>query len=741
MHIAKRGGISWCARGVSILALLACGTVAWAQEASPAPAGEPEAQSDAASQAQSDPDSSDIIVTAQRRSERLQEVPIAITALSGEGMAERGLTDLSTLRGVVPGLTISTFAGYNASNLVSLRGVSGQPLPIGGSQATALYVDGVFLSRPDAAFFSLDDVERIEVLRGPQGTLYGRNATAGAINIITRTPDDTFTGGLQGSYGNYDTVMFRGSLAGPLGAGLSASISGAYDAHDGYFINTVTGNRVGEQFSATGRLKLRYASDGGFEAVLSADYTKAHSHDQAKRLYDGSVFVGFGDPRFLATDIENRIFNHRSSYGFGLVMNAELPNDFVLTSISSYRKINAASAYDSGGSALADFVSTSRNRSESISQELRGVYSGDGLRLTFGGNYFREKALFILQVNPPPPPAVGETPRDTSTLDALAAFGQVEVDLLDKLTLVGGLRFNHENRDFLVDYTQAFPTRALAQGGKVKDTALLPSGGINYKPAGDILLYGKISKGYQAPGFNFAPGIVAPPSTYAFGPETLLAYELGAKTQFWDRRITLNAALFWYDSKDVQIRSASLPVGATVVSNAASATTKGFEVDFSVRPVDGLMLTAQTTYSKAVFGNFCERFSGATPLGSDPQCSPGIAQRRGNTLVQAPRWSGGTSVNYELPIGEAGKINANLTYSFQSKVFYSTANLATASNNGWHRLDAKLGYAFDNGLEIYAYGRNLTDDRYLGFFYFLGSFQSGVLNDPRTYGVGARFRF
>ncbi|MCC7122400.1 MAG: TonB-dependent receptor plug domain-containing protein, partial [Gammaproteobacteria bacterium] len=182
----------------------------------------------------------EVVVTAQRRKERLQDVPIAISALGADTLAERGVDDVSALRGSVPGLSISNFGGVNVSNLVAIRGVSGQPLPIGAGQATAMYIDGVYLSRPDAGFFALDDVERLEVLRGPQGTLYGRNATAGAINIITREPGQQRRGGFDLSYGNFASVRAKGSLNGGLTDRLSAGISASYDRRDGYFVNTVT---------------------------------------------------------------------------------------------------------------------------------------------------------------------------------------------------------------------------------------------------------------------------------------------------------------------------------------------------------------------------------------------------------------------------------------------------------------------------------------------------------------------
>ena len=279
----------------------------------------------------------EIIVTAQRRSESLQKVPIAISAFSAEDIASRNITDLSQLRGAVPGLAISDFAGLNATNLIAIRGVAGQPLPIGAGQATAVYLDGVYLARPDAAFFALDDLERIEVLRGPQGTLYGRNATAGAINIITRNPGSDVEGGGSISYGNFDTLVLKGSLSGPLGGGLSAGISGSYDSRSGYFTNVVTGNSIDDREAFTVRGKLRYASpDSDFSATLAADLSNVDGHEVFRNQYSSFVngtFVGVGDPDIVSIDAasEARTASKTRSYGTSLTMDYEVSQALQLT--------------------------------------------------------------------------------------------------------------------------------------------------------------------------------------------------------------------------------------------------------------------------------------------------------------------------------------------------------------------------------------------------------------------------
>jgi iron complex outermembrane receptor protein len=282
-----------------------------------------------------------VIVTAQRREEKLQDVPIAVTAVSHDMLARRNAVDLSDLPGAVPGLSIAGFTGGNASNLVSIRGVAGQVLPIGAGQPVAIYLDDVYLSRPDAAFFGLDDVERIEVLRGPQGSLYGRNATAGAINIITRMPASSREGSAELSVGNFDAVSARGSFRSPVGMGFSAGVSGSHDRHGGYIRNTVTGNRLNSRDAHTLRGQLRYqSSNGKFEAVLAGDYTDDESTPIFKNAYlPSGAFAGVGDPEEFASHAasEGQTIRQTVNKGVSLRLQRQALGTLDLVSITSWR--------------------------------------------------------------------------------------------------------------------------------------------------------------------------------------------------------------------------------------------------------------------------------------------------------------------------------------------------------------------------------------------------------------------
>ncbi|WP_084250456.1 TonB-dependent receptor [Sphingomonas mali] len=682
----------------------------------------------------------DIIVTAQRRAERIQDVPIAITAVSSDQIAARNVVTINDLQGSVPGLSIAGFAGVNGTNLISLRGVAGQPVPIGASQATAVYLDGVYLSRPDAAFFGLQDVQRVEVLRGPQGTLYGRNATAGAINIVTEAPGDQFHGKFDVNYGNYNTYSAGAYLSGPLGGGFAASASFSANGHDGYFINTVNNRRIGDANSYTGRLKLAYRN-GGFDATLSADYTQKYSQDifTPIRLVNGQITYA---TRYIATDIGNQIGTHVKTQGLALTLNMDVADNVKLTSISSYRKFNFFVIYDIDGTALNVAHVIDTNDNSTFNQEVRAVYDHGGLKVTLGANYFNEKAEVRIRLNPTQLTKTqliaDPRPRAKSDLNTLAAFLQTEYDITHNLTASAGVRLNYEKRDFVVDYSTAGFSPTI---GQLSDTAVLPAFGLNYKPDRNVLLYAKVSEGYQAPGFAYQPGAGNVANT--FKAEKLWAYELGAKTQLLDRLLTFNVAAFYYDYKDIQLRRLISP-SISVIDNVGAARVKGAEAEVILTPLRGLTLNAQATYSDATYTRFCEGITSGTPLGDDQPCTGTpvpTANRAGNALNLAPRWSGGVGFSFERGLGASSTLKLSGNYSFETKSYFTADNSPLLNTQGWHRLDARAGLAFKNGLELYVFGRNITGDRHIVDGFRGSRDLIGVVNDPATYGGGVKFRF
>ncbi|PVM82150.1 TonB-dependent receptor [Caulobacter endophyticus] len=688
-------------------------------------------------------EASEVIVTAQRRRERHQDVPITLSVVGQDDLARRGARDLSDLVGAMPALSITGFTGGNASNLVSIRGVAGQVLPIGSGQPVAIYLDGVYLSRPDAAFFGLDDVERIEVLRGPQGALYGRNATAGAINIITRMPGSVVQGGGEVRVGNLEAISARGSVSTPLSETLSGGLSGSYLRHDGAISNSVTGDRLDGRDARTVRGQLRYRSaDRRFDAVFSGDLTRDRATPVFKNGYAPSgAFVGIGDPDVFSSDVASQARTVRltKNNGVTLTLTHQLLETFELVSITSWRDLDSTVVYDADASAASALLTGATNHSATFSQEVRGVFTGRRIRATVGASLFNERARYGLSTGTPATPPCFNHLVDRSELAAWAGFGQVEVDLTDRLTLVTGLRHDRESRDFTIDYRGA-PVPGQLLSGKVRDSVLIPSLGLSYRASVDLLLYAKAGRGYQPPGFNFAPG-AATTVANTFRPETLWAYEAGGKAQLMDRRVAIDAAAFFYEYSDIQIRS-TIGLGLTRVDNAASARLAGMEASIAARLPRGFSIRAHGAYLYARYRTFCQAISAGDPQGADPFCAPGRADRSGNRLNLAPRWSAGLGLEYVRQLS-AGQLSASLAFEASSSVFYvGAANEPQLRARAWGMLGGEAAFQVNGGPEVFVYGRNLTDERFLSFAARVAPASAFlVLNDPRTCGAGIRYRF
>ncbi|MFT3755715.1 MAG: TonB-dependent receptor [Pseudoxanthomonas sp.] len=687
-----------------------------------------------------------VMVTAQRRSERLQDVPISITAIGSEELALRNVNDLKSLTATVPGLLIPSPGGPTGTSQIALRGVSGLLPTAGTSQGVPIYLDGIFLSRPESGLFALDDVERIEVLRGPQGTLYGRNSTGGAINIITREPGEEVHGGFDLSLGNYAAKNFKGSLSGPLGGGFSAGISTAISNHDGYFTNEATGHDLEGRDTYTIRGKLRYASsEDAFTALLSADQSRSNSSTVYQNLYRTTGYVGLGDPYVVQIDpaTESRLHMDSRSKGVGLTMTYTPSEHVSFTSVTGWREFNSRSLFDldstngNVGGPLG-LVSKGKNDVETFNTELRSTLTYDRFRATIGATYYSEDQTIALGSENSVLVLPYNFPLSTSELKAMAVFAQAEYDLAEQFTLVGGLRWNREDRNYVVDYTGRGAPAPL--DGNVKDTALIPSAGINYKLSPDVLFYLKYSNGYLAPGYNVSAGPGNPVGT--FGAENLDTYELGVKSQFLDRRLTFNAAAFHTRYEDVQVR-VTVAAGIGQVLNAAQATINGVETSLSYATGTGLTLSGHLTWMDATYDEFCEAAVGNTYYqANDPLCSPGVIDRSGNRLNQSPEWQGGVSLGYYRAVGDRNSLQFNLSYNTTSNVYFAPANVDAFSSGRMERLDARVGLQLGDGPEVYVYANNLTDA--WNTDYMIGSSAPLILHhvsDPRTYGLGVRYRF
>ena len=671
-----------------------------------------------------------VVVTAEHRSANLQSTAISITAMSAENLQRLNVSDISDLTGVVPGLIVGGSAGNGGNNSIALRGVSGLGQPVGTEQQVAVYLDGVYLARPEPALFSLADVQRLEVLRGPQGTLYGRNATGGAINIITQRPSRTFRASIGGRYGNFNDHEVQAFISGGPSDQLSGSLSLTASGRDGYFINTFTGNRVGKKDSFTGRGKLRYQSAGGkLDAVLSVDNTHQWFQDYFINAAnpDTRTIVGIKDPNSLQSKYpEKDVHTKRDLGGVSLSADYTISDSLKLTSLASYRTYDVDVNYDLAGGIFTTFLAPthSQTSSNTVNFEERLSYTTDRIKAVFGVDYFTLDEWFEARPGTaatPTVPAKLPAPRYADTLTSYGVYGQLNYNVTPALELVLGGRYTREERDFLVHYTTFAPLT-----GSQEESAFLPKFGVNYQVTPDLFLYASASKGFGGPGFT-GRGAGKPINT--FNAEYLWAYEVGVKSQLFDRRLRLNLSAFQSDFSDLQVRRI-IGVGLVETNNAAAATIKGVELEASAVLGGGFSLGAQASYLDARYDQY-DDFNGAVPV-----------SRAGNRLNRSPKWSGGARLSYDRDLANDVRLSGNLGVTSQSESFYNAENIAVFSTSGWTVWDSRLGLKLKNGLEVYAYGKNLTDKRYITHVIAaLPTLALSAFNDPRSYGLGFKVNF
>lgn len=724
----------------SLGAAMFAGTSAYAQSA-PSAATPPPPQDRTTSTPTDQLD--DIVVVAKKRETNLQDTSGAITAFSGDAVTKLGIADVSGLKGLVPNVSIGE-PRLTANSIISIRGIAGQDGGIGQDEPVAVYLDGVYLGRPQGQFFSLVDIERIEVLKGPQGTLYGRNSTAGAISIITRKPSSQFGGTLEAGTGNFGYYHARGAVEGGIAPRLSARLSFNYSNFGGDLTNTLTGKRERASEEGLVRLVTRYdaSATGGPTIDLSADYGRTTADTVLKNL---TVNGGsYGDPDTVSLDLPGRKL-HRDVGGVGLTIGQKLSDAVSLTSVTGYRHLDFNVRYDADATDAATFLSAvalgripaplailrdsasfQAVRSDAYSEELRLAGDAGALKWMVGAFAYDEKSDFDFQVNFLAQSAniLSSSTSASNTSTSFAGFTHLEWKLSDLFELEGGLRYSYERKRM----RRAIVATSPAPSSTVED--LSKSWGnvtgdltLNIRPTTGVLGYITVAQGFKSGGFNATQA-----GSPAFNPEKVVSYEAGIKTDFLDRRARLNLSVFHMNYDDLQVRFAA-GIGQITIQNAAKATIDGVEFEALGRAAPGLTLGFTGAYLNARYDRY----------------TLGAVDFSGNRLNQAPRWSLRGSADYDTALGRAGQLSLHAGYSWQSREYYRAQNDLLNSNPGYENLEARVGFSPSGikGATIEVWGKNLTDDRYVGAVVPLANdlVFIGSINRGRTYGVDFRFKF
>ncbi|HUQ14398.1 MAG TPA: TonB-dependent receptor [Novosphingobium sp.] len=746
-------------------ALLLSGLAAGAFAAQPALAQD--ATADASPEAEAEEATGgEIIVTARRREESLIDVPIAITAIGGEQLERAGAIDITEVANFAPNVTLEPSRATNSTLSAFIRGVGQQDPVAGFEQGVGIYLDDVYLNRPQAAVLDIYDVERIEVLRGPQGTLYGRNTVGGAVKYVTRRLADRPTVSARATYGEYDQADGVLTVGLPVGDGtLRFGGSIARLTRDGFGKNLTTGEDNYDKDVWGGRVSAEVHADNFF-ARLAGDYTRDNSNPRGghrlipSQFTNAPVLDDVYDTRGGLADPKQKV----TSYGAALFMEGN-PSDIVtLRSITSWRRDRSSTPIDFDALPTVDVDVPGRYRNRQVSQELQVLVDTGRFNGLLGGYYLDAKAVtpFDVRLFTTLAGFTAFTNADVRT-NTLAGFADLTYDLTDQLSLSAGGRYTWDERranilrqSYLGGGSPEFGGAGIPVGapstnfkGKRSFTKFTPRASVSFKPTPDHNIYASYSQGFKGGGFDpRGVGTNAPDlnangiredsevaAFLSFAPEKVDSYEVGYKGSLLDRRLLVALAAFRADYSDVQIPGSSactVLVGGVpttsfcgVVTNAGKARFTGFEAELNGRAGEDMLRDGDTLRFNAAVGYIDAEFREyITNIASKPTDVADFRQ-----VQNTPKWTFSQSTTYSTPIG-AGDLDLTQTIAYRSKTYQFEVPNPFIDQEGYAILDASVVYrAPGNRWSLGLYGKNLTDKQYKtsGYNFMSADPTTGVL--------------
>ena len=671
----------------------------------------------------------EIVVTAQRQSQSLQKVPIAVSAVTAANLQSRQITASEQIEAAVPNLTMSE---NGVSVTPFLRGVGSNQSNPNDEPSVATYVDGVYIASPTGNIFKFNNVERIEVLKGPQGTLFGRNATGGVIQIITRDPEHTPKLEASVGYGSHNTVEANAYATAGIAPDLAADISVVWDKNfDGYGRDVFRNVDIFKRDELGIRSKILWTPGDRTEIRLSGDYSRLNSTGDDYQLTAGAAAakgLPYAGKRNTNTDFPN--VGDNRVYGGSLRIDHDL--DFArFVSISGYRHVVGDFHLDQDSSFIPIVLSFINQYARTYSQEVQLLAPKDSkINWLLGGYYFHADYAY----RPLTIEGLAATPfgredlHGSQTTNSLSAYGQATVPIFENTNLTGGLRFTHERQStdgsvVVFPTTQPVNPTVLLAGFPQKQgiNRLTWRAALDHNFTPDILGYISYNRGIKSGGFNMINA-----GTPGYKPEVLDAYEAGLKTQFFDHRIRINAAGFYYDYKDIQVFNIT-GGGAVLTTNAARAHVYGMDLDFAFKMSSALTLSAGFGYLNAHY----TKFPNATFTSITGTQTVGDAS--GNELIYSPKTSGNISLDYSVPTS-IGKISANASVQYRDRVYVTADNRLQIP--AYALLNMSAGWTSqDDRFSVTVWARNLTNKAYyanrteqqLGDIQYLGA--------PRLIGV------
>ncbi len=681
----------------------------------------------------------EIVVTAQRREQGMGDLPVAISAFDAETLAQLQLEDLTDLENFVPSLQVN-HEGPHAS--MTLRGVGSQSINYGGDPGVGFHADGIYVARAKPRFATFYDLERIEVLRGPQGTLYGRNTTGGAINLVYNKPSPEFYGRLTLAALSHDGYEVAGVLNGAVTDRVSGRLSFDQEYNEGWAENAFPGgDDLGDKDNWAVRGQLQIDVSDSVELLLQGDYYESDPGNPNRKFLggpDGRLTAGqsppFNGDALVSYSTRKGVSSNDASspsefWGLSAKLSIEFEN-FQFRSISAYRShVYDEFNQDIDGTDVYFSDLDSLNDIEQYSQEFQLVSNREGkFQWLLGAYYFNEDGEFSSRIFFGfPELRAGGTVETTS----YAAYARGEYQISDNLNAFAGVRYSYDEKD-MTEFLSIFPFLPRIDRADDDDwDDVTWEIGVDYQYSDESKVFAKIAHGFKSGGFN-----TSSLQATSFDPEEVLSLEVGYRGLLNAGRTRLSAIVHWSDYKDIQL--STIRDFAVEFNNASDSDIGGVELEITTLASDNLQLSAMASYLHTELGEYITVSQARPELG--------IQDLKGNEMVNAPEWKFALSATYEFSPADVGGFSVSANYYWEDEVFFTPQNHPQASEDSVGRADANLHYRSNDGrwsAELFV--KNITDEKVLSGILIasaaVGSPHTGAWDAPRTYGLRVTMEF
>ena len=706
----------------------------------------------------------EVLVSAQRRDQGLQDVPIALTAFQGDFIEAAGAELIDDLARYTPALTVQNSSQGEPN--IYIRGIGSNDFGVGGDISVGVFIDDIYVGRIHGAIMDLADAERVEILKGPQGTLFGRNTIGGAISIVTKKPGEELAGRIKVEGGSYDKRRIDAAIEGAVTDNIAMRLSGLVNKRDGWKDNDFDNSEVENEDNSGAKLTAVYRPEGAFEAMFKLSYDEVDSTSRGPQSTN-PIYANGGPYDSINSDLGDQGQEARELWDSSVHLSWDLDN-YKFKSITGYRETDYRSRKDTTGTGSRDarLRTNITMDAEQYSQEFRLNFD-DGGDLTWfaGASVFYENVNqgsllestneTIKVIGPTRDPAfnliIGDFPDGGNYYETLenggkyysyAAYGDVTWNFAEQWELITGLRYSLDEKEHFVESFGPTPVKPVFGGllnfpGVVYQTApradnderwdaWTPRAVLRWTESDNNMYYGSVSRGYKSGGFNsFLPN-------NDFDPEYVWSYELGNKSSWLDNRLQINTAIFYYDYEDLQVNNIENAI--VVVRNAGEARGQGIEFDATWLFAENWQLMMSGNYLDAEFKKFTPAINN-TPTDLSGQTMPLAPELQFSmTLIHNQLLSSGANIDYQL------------SYSWSDDYYFEVGNTKDEYQDSFGLLDGRIAWSSANAnWELAVFGQNLTDEEYLSYAgglakYDLNAAVTSAALD-RTLGASVEYRF